>query len=112
MRPLLGWPGSQSAKTLSQGPGCTEWGWDTPNLFPTKFSSFDVQERGRLGFTSGATTARQFERDGEIVRGDPSGPLIVRIDAAANRSVGAAMAGTGIIATGPDQGHMENGFCL
>jgi DNA-binding transcriptional LysR family regulator len=51
--------------------------------------------RGR--FTSGAMTPWEFERDGEIVQVDPSGPLIVRIGAAADLAVEAALAGTGII---------------
>lgn len=42
-------------------------------------------------------TAWEFERDEEIVRVDPSGPLIVRIGAATDLAVDAALAGTGII---------------
>jgi len=51
--------------------------------------------RGR--FTSGAMTPWEFEREGEIVQVDPSGPLIVRIGAAADLAVEAALAGTGIV---------------
>jgi DNA-binding transcriptional LysR family regulator len=51
--------------------------------------------RGR--FTSGAMTAWEFERDGEILRVDPTGPLIVRVGAATDLAVDAAVAGTGII---------------
>jgi DNA-binding transcriptional LysR family regulator len=51
--------------------------------------------RGR--FTSGAMTAWEFERDGEILRVDPTGPLIVRAGAATDLAVDAAVAGTGII---------------
>jgi len=51
--------------------------------------------RGR--FASGAMTAWEFERDGEIVRVDPSGPLIVRVGAATDLAVDAAVAGSGII---------------
>jgi DNA-binding transcriptional LysR family regulator len=51
--------------------------------------------RGR--FASGAMTAWEFERDGEILRVDPSGPLIVRAGAATELAVDAALAGTGII---------------
>ncbi|MGH1573145.1 LysR substrate-binding domain-containing protein [Methylobacterium sp. P31] len=48
-------------------------------------------------FPSGALTAPwEFERDGEIVRVDPSGPLIVRVGAS-DLAVQAAVAGTGII---------------
>lgn len=49
-------------------------------------------------FPSGAmTTPWEFERDGEIVRVDPTGPLIVSAGGAADLSVDAAIAGTGIV---------------
>jgi DNA-binding transcriptional LysR family regulator len=52
--------------------------------------------RGR--FISGAiTTPWEFERDGEVVRVDPSGPLIVQVGAATDLAVDAAIAGTGVI---------------
>ena len=51
--------------------------------------------RGR--FASGAMTLWEFERDGEIVRVDPAGPLLVRVGAATDLAVDAAVAGTGII---------------
>lgn len=51
--------------------------------------------RGR--FSSGAMTAWEFEYDGEIVRVDPTGPLLVSIGAATDLAVEAAVAGTGII---------------
>lgn len=51
--------------------------------------------RGR--FTSGTMTGWEFERDGEIVRVDPAGPLIVSAGAATELAVEAAVAGTGII---------------
>lgn len=51
--------------------------------------------RGR--FASGAMTPWEFERDGEVVRVDPAGPLLVRIGAATDLAVEAALAGTGII---------------
>jgi DNA-binding transcriptional LysR family regulator len=51
----------------------------------------------RSRFTSGAMTAWEFERDGEILRVDPTGPLIVRAGAATDLAVDAAVAGTGII---------------
>ncbi|SFJ75396.1 LysR family transcriptional regulator [Methylobacterium brachiatum] len=48
-------------------------------------------------FPSGSLTAPwEFEREGEIVRVDPSGPLIVRVGAS-DLTVAAAVAGTGII---------------
>ncbi|OYV40778.1 MAG: LysR family transcriptional regulator [Rhodospirillales bacterium 20-64-7] len=51
--------------------------------------------RGR--FESGAQFPWEFERDGETVRLDPAGPLLVRIGAATDLLVDAAIAGTGII---------------
>jgi DNA-binding transcriptional LysR family regulator len=51
--------------------------------------------RGR--FASGATPTWEFERDGEVVRVDPVGPLMVRAGAAADLAVSAAVAGLGII---------------
>ena len=51
--------------------------------------------RGR--FSSGAMTVWEFERDGEIVRVDPSGPLIVRVGAATDLAVAAAVDGAGIV---------------
>jgi DNA-binding transcriptional LysR family regulator len=50
--------------------------------------------RGR--FPSGAMRSWEFERDGEVVKVDPSGPLIVQIGAAADLAVEAAIAGIGI----------------
>jgi DNA-binding transcriptional LysR family regulator len=50
--------------------------------------------RGR--FASGALAPWEFERDGEIVLVDPSGPLLVQIGAATDLAVEAALAGTGI----------------
>ena len=52
--------------------------------------------RGR--FSSGALTVPwEFERDGEIVKVEPTGPLIVRVGAATDLAVDAAIAGTGVI---------------
>jgi DNA-binding transcriptional LysR family regulator len=51
--------------------------------------------RGR--FSSGSMPAWEFERDGETVKVDPVGPLIVRIGAATDLAVDAAIAGTGVI---------------
>jgi DNA-binding transcriptional LysR family regulator len=49
-------------------------------------------------FASGAmTTPWEFERDGETVRVDASGPLIVQVGAATDLAVEAAIAGTGIL---------------
>jgi DNA-binding transcriptional LysR family regulator len=51
--------------------------------------------RGR--FSSGAMPAWEFERDGEAVKVEPTGPLIVRLGAATDLAVDAAVAGTGVI---------------
>lgn len=51
--------------------------------------------RGR--FASGAMISWEFERNGEVVKVDPSGPLIVRAGAATDLAVDAAVAGSGII---------------
>jgi DNA-binding transcriptional LysR family regulator len=49
-------------------------------------------------FPSGAlTTPWEFERDGEVVRVDPTGPLIVGLGGAADLAVEAAVAGVGIV---------------
>ena len=62
-------------------------------------------------FASGATIAWEFERDGEVVRVNPSGPLIVRVGAATDLAVDAAVAGVGIIALFEDwlQPHLDSG---
>jgi DNA-binding transcriptional LysR family regulator len=51
----------------------------------------------RSRFTSGAMTPWEFECDGEVVRVDPSGPLLVQAGAATDLAVEAAIGGTGII---------------
>ena len=51
--------------------------------------------RGR--FASGAMTSWEFEREGEIVKVEPTGPLIVRVGAATDLAVDAAIAGSGIV---------------
>jgi DNA-binding transcriptional LysR family regulator len=51
--------------------------------------------RGR--FSSGTTPPWEFERDGEIVQVDPTGPLVVGIGGATDLAVETALAGTGII---------------
>ncbi len=51
--------------------------------------------RGR--FASGALTPWEFERDGEVVRVDTTGPLLVQIGAATDLAVDAAIAGSGIV---------------
>jgi DNA-binding transcriptional LysR family regulator len=51
--------------------------------------------RGR--FSSGALPPWEFERDGEVVRIEPAGPLVVGIGAATDLAVAVAIAGTGVI---------------
>jgi DNA-binding transcriptional LysR family regulator len=51
----------------------------------------------RTQFAGGAMAVGEFERDGEIVRIDPTGPLVVRPGAAGDLLIGAAVAGLGII---------------
>jgi DNA-binding transcriptional LysR family regulator len=65
--------------------------------------------RGR--FASGTMTPWEFERDGDVVRVDPTGPLQVRIGAAADLAVNAAIAGTGIVHIFEDwlRPHLESG---
>jgi DNA-binding transcriptional LysR family regulator len=48
-------------------------------------------------FASGATLPWEFEREGEIVRINPTGPLIVRVGGATDLAVDAAVAGVGIV---------------
>ncbi len=48
-------------------------------------------------FASGAMIEWEFERDGEVVKLDPTGPLIVRVGAATDLAVDAAVAGCGVI---------------
>lgn len=66
--------------------------------------------RGR--FSSGQmTTPWEFERDGEMVQVDPTGPLIVRAGGATDLGVDAAIAGTGIIYLFEDwlRPHLDSG---
>jgi DNA-binding transcriptional LysR family regulator len=49
-------------------------------------------------FASGAMTSPwEFERAGEVVRVEPKGPLVVRVGAATDLAIDAAIAGTGVI---------------
>lgn len=65
--------------------------------------------RGR--FTSGAMPPWEFECDGETVRVDPSGPLLVQLGAATDLAVDAAIAGTGIVYLFEDwlRPHLDSG---
>ena len=51
--------------------------------------------RGR--FASGHMPPWEFERDGEVVRVDPNGPLLVTLGGGSDLAVDAAVAGTGIV---------------
>jgi DNA-binding transcriptional LysR family regulator len=65
--------------------------------------------RGR--FASGAMMPWEFERDGEVVRVDPTGPLLVQIGGATDLAVDAAIAGTGIVCLFEDwlRPHLDGG---
>ncbi|MDW5314311.1 LysR family transcriptional regulator [Rhizobium sp. PL01] len=63
-------------------------------------------------FSSGKTTAPwEFELDGDVVRIDPAGPLIVSVGGCIDLAVDAAIAGTGIISLFEDwlRPHLESG---
>jgi DNA-binding transcriptional LysR family regulator len=51
----------------------------------------------RSRFSSGAMHVWEFERDGEVVKVDPAGPLIVSAGGATDLAIEAAVAGTGVI---------------
>ncbi len=51
--------------------------------------------RGR--FASGSTPPWEFERDGEVVRVEPPGPLLVRVGEGMELAIRAAVAGLGIV---------------
>ena len=60
----------------------------------------DLLNHACLGgrFSSGAMVAPwEFEREGEIVRVEPKGPLLVSVGTATDLAVAAAIAGTGIV---------------
>jgi DNA-binding transcriptional LysR family regulator len=65
--------------------------------------------RGR--FASGAIPHWEFERNGEVVKVDPPGPLIVRIGVATDLAVDAAVAGSGVIYLFEDwlRPHLDSG---
>jgi DNA-binding transcriptional LysR family regulator len=62
-------------------------------------------------FASGATPTWEFEREGEIVRVEPTGPLVVRPGAASDLSVSTAIAGLGIVHLWEDmlRPHLDSG---
>ena len=65
--------------------------------------------RGR--FSSGMIPPWEFERDGELIRIEPAGPLVVRIGGAAELIVDAAIAGSGVIHLFEDwlRPHLDSG---
>jgi DNA-binding transcriptional LysR family regulator len=65
--------------------------------------------RGR--FASGAMPAWEFERDGEVVKVEPSGPLIIRIGAIADLGLSAALDGVGVVHQFEDwmRPHLDSG---
>lgn len=65
--------------------------------------------RGR--FSSGTMPPWEFERGGEVVRVDPSGPLLVRAGGGTDLAVDAAIAGTGILYLFEDwlRPHLDSG---
>lgn len=65
--------------------------------------------RGR--FSSGAMSPWEFERAGEVVRIEPTGPLLVSVGAATDLAVEAAIAGVGIICLFDDwlRPHFDSG---
>ena len=63
-------------------------------------------------FASGALTSPwEFERDGQLVRVEPQGPLIVRVGGATDLAVAAAVAGSGVIQLFEDwlRPHLDSG---
>ena len=56
-------------------------------------------------------TSWEFERDGEVVTVEPTGPLIVRVGGATDLAVDAALAGTGIVHLFEDwlRPHLDSG---
>lgn len=65
----------------------------------------------RARFPSGAMPPWEFERHSELVRVDPTGPLILRAGGAIDLAVEAAIAGTGIVYLFEDwlRPHLDNG---
>ena len=66
----------------------------------------------RTRFNSGMMPPWEFERDGELVRIDPSGPLLVSIPGAVDLAIEAAIAGTGIVYHFEDwlRPHLDSGL--
>ncbi|MDX6805513.1 LysR family transcriptional regulator [Terrihabitans rhizophilus] len=93
--------------------------------FATAAAPFYLDGRGRpehprdlLGhaciqgrFSSGAMTTWEYEREGEVVRVEPGGPLVVSAGAATDLAVDAALSGTGVISLFEDwlRPHLDSG---
>lgn len=93
--------------------------------FATAASPSYLDRRGRPGhprdllshscllgrFPSGTRMLWEFERAGEVIRIDPTGPLTVRAGGATDLAVEAAIAGTGVISLFEDwlRPHFESG---
>ena len=62
-------------------------------------------------FASGTMVVYEFERDGEVVKVEPAGPLLVRVGAATDLAIDAAVAGTGVIQLFEDwlRPHLDSG---
>ena len=62
-------------------------------------------------FASGAMNTWEFERDGEFVALDVTGPLVVRVGAAVDLAVDAAVAGSGVVHLFEDwlRPHLDSG---
>lgn len=62
-------------------------------------------------FPSGVSTLWEFEREGEVIRIEPTGPLVVRVGGATDLAVEAAIAGTGIVSLFEDwlRPHFQSG---
>lgn len=65
----------------------------------------------RVRFPSGVVHPWEFERDGEVIKIDPDGPLIVRAGGATDLAVDAAIAGIGIVYLFEDwlRPHLDSG---
>ncbi len=65
----------------------------------------------RMRFPGGAMPTWEFERNGEVVTVDPTGPLVVSAGAASDLAVDAAIAGSGIVALFEDwlRPYLESG---
>jgi DNA-binding transcriptional LysR family regulator len=65
----------------------------------------------RARFASGAMAPWEFEYNGEVVKVDPTGPLLVQVGSAVDLLVDAAIAGSGIVSLFEDwlRPHLDSG---